>query len=101
MNKDQLSKLARIFTSEVHRNNFILNTGMMHVEKNLLKFNEYFDIDKCKNLNSWTEEEYNEFDQLIVSSVIERWIWPITLRAINGSMALGEERVNVTGSHLL
>lgn len=101
MNRDQLIKLGNVFTSVKHRENFIKNTGMMYLEANLNKFNEIFNVEKCYVVLKWSDEDFKQFDDLITECVVQRWVWPITLRAVNGSMALGEERVSITGSHLL
>ncbi len=101
MNRDQLVKLSGVFTSDKHRENFIKNTGMMYLKENINKFNNFFNKDKCQAVAEWNDEDFKEFNDLITDCVVQRWVWPITLRAVNGSMALGEERVSVTGSHLL
>jgi len=97
----QLEILSSVFISEKHRDNFLLNVGKANATSEIECFNNYFDIDKCLNFKSWSEDDLDKFDSVISNLVIKRWVWPVTLRALNASMALNEERVGVTGSHLL
>jgi hypothetical protein len=78
-----------------------MNVGDADADIEVDLFNNYFNVDKCLNFESWTDDDLQKFDTVITNLVIKRWVWPITLRAINASMALNEERVGVTGSHLL
>jgi len=98
---EQLEILSSVFVSEKHRDNFLLNVGNANAELEIECFNNYFNVNKCLNFESWTTDDLDKFDLIISNLVIKRWVWPVTLRALNASMALNEERVGVTGSHLL
>lgn len=101
LSMDQLKLLINLFSSNYARETFIKNTGILNEINSLNKFNEEFSADICSKIDCWTDEKISDFEKFITDISVKKFLWPIILRSVTCGMAEGDERVSVTGSHLL